>query len=66
VDFADPDRRIAIEFDGIWHGEPVQFAKDRRRLNRLSAAGWRVIFVTAAGLQRPEQLVARIIAELAR
>lgn len=66
VDFAYPSRRIAVEYDGLWHGEPGQFAKDRRRLNRLTAAGWRVIFVTAADLQHPERLVARLVAELAR
>jgi hypothetical protein len=66
VDFAYPDRRIAIEYDGLWHGEPGQFAKDRRRLNRLTAAGWRVIFVTAADLRNPERLVARLVAELTR
>lgn len=64
MDFAYPDRRIAIEYDGLWHAEPGQFAKDRRRLNRLSAAGWRVVFVTAADLRHPQRLLARIIAEL--
>ena len=64
ADFAYPDRRIVIEYDGVWHGEPGQFAKDRRRLNRLTAAGWRVIFVTAADLLRPERLLARLVAEL--
>ena len=66
VDFAYPEIRLAIEYDGLWHAEPKQFAKDRRRLNRLSAAGWRVIFVTAADLLHPERLVARLVAELAR
>jgi very-short-patch-repair endonuclease len=66
VDFAHPEYRLAIEYDGLWHAEPGQFAKDRRRLNRLSAAGWRVIFVTAADLRDPERLVARVAAELAR
>jgi very-short-patch-repair endonuclease len=60
VDLAFPDRRIAIEYDGAWHAEPGQFAKDRRRLNRLVAAGWTVIHVTAADLRDPEALVARI------
>ena len=47
VDFAHPARKVAIEYDGAWHAEPGQFARDRRRLNRLTAAGWRVVFVTA-------------------
>ncbi|WP_308128014.1 hypothetical protein [Modestobacter italicus] len=66
VDFAWPAQRLALEYDGLWHAEPGQFAADRRRLNRLLAAGWRVLFVTAADLHRPEQLIARISAELAR
>jgi very-short-patch-repair endonuclease len=66
VDFAWPDLRIAVEYDGAWHAEPGQFAKDRRRLNRLQEAGWRVVFVTAADLHRPAQLLATIRTALAR
>ncbi|MGZ4659489.1 MAG: hypothetical protein ACXVGE_21880, partial [Blastococcus sp.] len=59
--------RIAVEYEGAWHGEtPQQVAADRRRLDRLAAAGWTVVFVTAADLQRPELLVARIAAALVR
>ncbi|MGY1708498.1 endonuclease domain-containing protein [Geodermatophilus sp. SYSU D00758] len=65
VDFAWPDRRIAVEYDGTWHAEPGQFARDRRRLNRLQAAGWRVVFVTAADLHRPDDLITRLAAALA-
>jgi very-short-patch-repair endonuclease len=66
VDFAWPDRRVAVEYDGRWHGEPGQFTRDRARLNRLTAAGWRVVFVTAEGLRNPTALVARVAAELDR
>ena len=65
VDFAWPDRRLALEYDGRWHGEPDQFAADRERLNRLLAAGWRVLFGTAGDLRRPERLLARVAAALA-
>lgn len=64
VDFAWPDHKLAVEYDGLWHAEAGQFAKDRRRLNRLQAAGWRVVFVTAADLARPVELVQRIAAAL--
>ena len=60
VDFAGPDAKVAIEYDGLWHADPAQFAKDRRRLNRLSSAGWRVVFVTAGALRNPEAVVHRI------
>jgi hypothetical protein len=65
VDFAYPELKIAIEYDGLWHSEPGQFARDRRRLNRLADAGWRVIFVTAADLHRPAQFLARVGAAVA-
>jgi very-short-patch-repair endonuclease len=64
VDFAWPEHKIALEYDGLWHGESGQFAKDRRRLNRLTAAGWRVIFVTAADMHDPGTLLARLAAAL--
>jgi very-short-patch-repair endonuclease len=60
VDFAWPEHRLALEYDGIWHGEAGQFQRDRRRLNDLFAAGWRVVFVTAADLHRPDRLLRRI------
>lgn len=64
VDFGWPEHRLALEYDGQWHGDPGQFARDRARLNRLTAAGWRVVFVTAADLRRPDLLLARLWAEL--
>jgi very-short-patch-repair endonuclease len=60
VDFAYPDLRIAIEYDGLWHSERQAFLDDRRRLNRLVAAGWVVLHVTLDDLHRPDLLVARI------
>jgi very-short-patch-repair endonuclease len=64
VDFAWPDRKVALEYDGLWHAEDGQFARDRERLNRLREAGWQVVFVTAADLHRPKRLIARIAAAL--
>ncbi len=66
VDFAWPEQRVAVEYDGLWHRDPAQFRADRARLNRLTAAGWRVVFVTAADLRNPAAVIARIAAELAR
>lgn len=65
VDLAYPQRKLAIEYDGAWHGEPGQFGRDRQRLNQLLAAGWRVIHVTAADLHHPGALVATVRAALA-
>jgi hypothetical protein len=65
VDFAWPERRLALEYDGLWHGGAGQFIRDRERLNRLREAGWQVVFVTAADLRDPDRLLARIAAALA-
>jgi very-short-patch-repair endonuclease len=65
VDFAWPEHRLALEYEGAWHGAPQQVHKDRARLNRLTACGWRVVFVTAADLHDPIRLIARIAAALA-
>ena len=66
VDLAFPEHRVAVEYDGAWHGAPGQLTRDRRRLNTLVAAGWTVLHVTAADLRQPEEIVARVAALLAR
>lgn len=60
VDFAWPEAKVALEYDGAWHGDARQVGRDRRRLNRLGDAGWIVVFVTAADLHRPDLLFARL------
>jgi very-short-patch-repair endonuclease len=65
VDFGWPEHKVALEYEGAWHGERQQVDKDRDRLNKLTAEGWLVIFVTAAHLRRPEDVVARVAAALA-
>lgn len=65
VDFAWPERRLALEYDGVWHGDPEQFPRDRRRLNRLSRADWRVHFATKEDMRRPRELLADLAQALA-
>jgi len=65
VDLALPELRIAIEYDGAWHGAAPQLTRDRRRLNALTEAGWKVLFVTAADLRDPVALVAKVRAFIA-
>ncbi|GAB3357041.1 endonuclease domain-containing protein [Modestobacter lapidis] len=64
VDFGWPDRRVALEYDGLWHADPGQLGRDRARLNRLTAAGWRVVFGTAADLHHGHRLLARVAVAL--
>jgi hypothetical protein len=64
LSFAWPDAKVALEYDGVWHGEIQHVGRDRRRLNRLNDAGWTVVFVTAADMHHPELLarIARLLA----
>jgi very-short-patch-repair endonuclease len=66
VDFALPELRLAIEYDGLWHAERAAFLSDRRRLDRLTAAGWTVLHVTADDMRYPARLVVRIRVAIAR
>lgn len=50
LDLAWPDCRVAVEYDGLWHRDPEQFHRDRRRLNRLLGADWIILHVTARRL----------------
>ena len=58
VDFAWPDRRIAIEMDGVrTHRTKQAFETDRRRDQRLIAAGWKPIRITWKQLKfRPHEV----------
>jgi hypothetical protein len=58
ADFAWPDRKIVVETDGRrTHGTRNAFESDRRRDQRLTAAGWTVIRTTWRQLtQRPHEL----------
>ncbi|WP_433532435.1 hypothetical protein ACQPYA_10570 [Micromonospora sp. CA-263727] len=51
VDLAWPELRVAVEYDGLWHHDPEQFHRDRRRLNRLLGNDWIVLHVTAKRLR---------------
>lgn len=65
VDLAFVAQRVAIEYEGSWHWEPGQLRRDRRRLDRLTAVGWRVVHVTAADLHNPDVMLARVRSVLA-
>lgn len=52
VDLAWPELKLAVEYDGLDHvGSARRMNDDRRRLNRLVAAGWTVLHVTAPRLR---------------
>lgn len=44
VDFAWPEQRLVVEFDGFaFHADRISYRNDRRRTNQLVLAGWRVL-----------------------
>lgn len=63
VDLAWPAVKVAVEYDGEWHAEIHQFAKDQVRRRKLLRAGWRVFHLTNRDLQDPD-LFAGFIREL--
>ena len=71
ADFADPDRRIIIEFDGKAkysdYGPTDQvLLAERSRENALAEAGWTFLRVEWKQLDAPVQLRRRLVATLAR
>jgi very-short-patch-repair endonuclease len=62
VDLYWPDHRLIVEFDSLaFHLDRAAFEKDRLRDQRLTAAGYRVIRITARQLDTtPEAVLARV------
>ena len=58
LDFAFPERQLAIECDGFeHHGDREAFERDRQRAARLVAMGWRVMPVTWRQLENEKDKV---------
>lgn len=67
ADLAFPERKVAVEYDGSWRdGQLWALNRDRNRLNRVQAAGWEVVFVTAQSLYDPSRMLRTIRAALNR
>jgi len=62
VDFAYPDRRLAIELDGSrWHSIERDVARDDRRERRIVAGGYRIMRFTWRDVhETPEVVVAEV------
>ena len=62
LDFAWPQHRVAVEYDGIdWHSEPDALRSDRRRHLALQDVGWIVIPIVSHDVRRrPWDFVARV------
>ena len=66
LDFAWPDYRVAVEYDGLdWHTGPDAMRRDRRRSAALMDVGWVVIAIMFEDVRyRAWEFVARIDAQL--
>ena len=64
VDLAWPESRLIVEYEGAYHFDDLQIRRDDRRYERLIAAGWRVIRLSAPDLRDLDAVVARIAREL--
>jgi very-short-patch-repair endonuclease len=61
ADMAWPARKVIVEFDGDVHRERTTFVRDRRRQNRLVAAGWVILRFTSADVYGdPQGVLAQI------
>jgi hypothetical protein len=53
VDFAWPDRLVAVEYDGFdWHSSPDALRQDRQKRAALTEVGWTVLSVVADDVRR--------------
>lgn len=59
LDFAYPDRMVAIEADGYrWHGDAASWRSDLARRNQLTQLGWRTLHFTWHDVtSRPDHVV---------
>lgn len=68
VDFAWPERLVAVEYDGFdWHSDPDSFRRDRQKRAALNEVGWTVLSIVADDVRRQSwDMVRRIGVELSR
>ncbi len=61
VDLAYPAKKVGIEYEGARHRDADVFQHDLRRLNRLRAAGWRILrYGPGDVFNREHQIVAEV------
>ena len=68
VDFAWPDQRVVVEYDGIdWHSGADAMRRDRKRTAALLDVGWVIIAIVFEDVRyRAWEFVARIDTQLRR
>lgn len=67
LDLSFPEYKLAIEYDGRWHDDPMQQARDEARRTDLRERGWRIVVLHAEDLfETPEATLVGLHEELAR
>ena len=60
VDLAWPHLRLALEYDGAYHDDPAQIARDRARMNAIHACGWTTLVVDRTQLRHEARVIAQL------
>ena len=60
-----PEAKVALEYEGAYHFEEGQIVRDDERVDRLRAAGWIVIRISAADLRTLDAVVEKVRIALA-
>jgi hypothetical protein len=60
VDLAWPEAKLVVEYEGAYHFDELQIARDDARYEALVAAGWRVIRLSSIDLRDLDAVVRRI------
>jgi very-short-patch-repair endonuclease len=60
VDLAWPEARLVVEYEGEYHFDGLQIARDDHRYERLVAAGWRVVRLSSFDLRDMEAVMGRL------
>jgi hypothetical protein len=68
LDFAWPDRKVAVEYDGFdFHADPEALRRDRQKRAALHELGWTVVSIVSDDVRRRSwETVRRIDFELGR
>ena len=64
-DFAWPEAKVALEYEGAYHFEEARSSVTTSACDRLRAAGWIVIRISAADLRNLDAVVEKVRAALA-
>lgn len=66
LDFAHPESRVAIEFEGYGHQKDNRYKSDLDKYNALAFEGWALFRCTKAMVEKDAERLCRMVAECIR